>query len=162
MGLLQVNNTILQNVQFFNDTLVQHPGWANEGILFIIFTDCSSGMCGQDLDPNTVFLTNNLYVLDSGVTPTPDLLHQNFVQSNNLVVIQDQAAVDLGFTNAAGTKAPDFDLVSASSPAVDAGTAISGNELDYSDRTRPTRSAPDIGAFEYGAAQSECMPPQRP
>ena len=33
MGLLQVNNTDLENIHFHNNTLIQRPGSLNEGIL---------------------------------------------------------------------------------------------------------------------------------
>jgi hypothetical protein len=56
----------------------------------------------------------------------------------------------------------DFDLVNADSPAVDAGADIAGNTLDYFNRARPEGSAPDIGAMEFGAAQTECIPPSPP
>jgi hypothetical protein len=114
MGLLQVNNTDLENIHFYNNTLIQHRGSLNQGILWIIFTAESSGMEGGDLEPGTVHLTNNLYVLD-GVTPSRDqLIDPAFDTNNNLVVSYsgpgDPKYVDLGFARIEGTAAQDFDL----------------------------------------------------
>jgi hypothetical protein len=161
MGLLQVNNTDLENIHFYNNTLIQHKGSINEGILWIIFTAVSSGMKGGRLVPGTVYLTNNLYVLD-GVTPWGRLIDPAFVTNNNIVVSysgpEDVNYVDLGFADITGTYASDFDLVNADSPAVDAGADIVGNILDYFNRKRPNGTAPDIGAMEFGSAQTECIP----
>jgi hypothetical protein len=162
MGLLQVNNTNLENVHFYNNTLIQHPGSHNSGYLWIIFTSTSSGMQGGELVPGTVFLTNNLYVLD-GVAPSwYQLINPAFVTRNNLVIQytshQDPSYIDLGFANIAGTTASDFTLVKANSMAVDAGAQIDDNTLDFFNRTRPRGSAPDIGALEFGSTQVECVP----
>jgi hypothetical protein len=161
MGLLQVNNTDLENIHFYNNTLIQHQGSLNEGILWIIFTAESSGMEGGELVPGTVYLTNNLYVLD-GVIPWGQLIDPAFVTNNNIVLSysgpEDADYVDLGFANIAGTDAWDFNLVTAESPAVDAGSDIAGNTLDFFNRTRPIGSAPDIGALEFDSAQVECIP----
>ncbi len=85
MGLLQVNNTDLENIHFYNNTLVQHAGSLNDGILWIIFTAESSGMTGGYLVPGTVHLTNNLFALD-GVTSWFQLIDPAFVTVNNIVV----------------------------------------------------------------------------
>ena len=161
MGLLQVNNTDLENIHFYNNTLIQHRGSLNEGILWIIFTAKSSDMEGGELVPGTVHLTNNLYVLD-GVTPWGQMIDPAFVTNNNIVVsysgLEDGDYVDLGFADITGTSASDYDLVNADSPAVDAGVDIVGNTLDYFNRERPNGIAPDIGAMEFGSAQTECIP----
>ena len=161
MGLLQVNNTDLENIHFYNNTLIQHRGSLNEGILWIIFTAESSGMEGGELVPGTVHLTNNLHVLD-GVTGWGQLIDPAFAADSNLVVSYsstgDPNYVDLGFANIAGTAAQDFDLVDPGSPAVDAGADLAGNTLDFFNRMRPYGSTLDIGALEFGAAQTECIP----
>ncbi len=161
MGLLQVNNTDLEGIDFYNNTLVQHPGSLNEGILWIIFTAESSGMQGGRLVPGTVHLTNNLFVLD-GVAPWGRLIDPAFDMNNNIVVDylshEDPGYVDLGFADIAGIDAKDFDLVDPLSPAVNAGAYMAGNTLDFFNRTRPVGSSPDIGALELGAAQEECIP----
>jgi hypothetical protein len=164
MGLLQVNNTDLDNIRFYNNTLIQRPGSLNAGLLWIIFTDTSSGMEGGKLVPGTVHLTNNLYVLHgvSPWNPWVDLIDPAFDKRNNIVLNYtgplDPRYVDLGFGNIEGTMARDFDLVNADSPAVDAGAGITDNVLDYFNRARPVGSAPDIGAMEFGASQTECIP----
>jgi hypothetical protein len=167
MALLQVNNTDLENIHFYNNTLIQRPDSLNEGILWIIFTDVSSGMEGGELVPGTVHLTNNLYVLD-GVTNWYRLFNPlfdmdpAFDRHNDIVYTysgpQDPNYVDLGFANIAGNAPLDFDLVNVDSPAVDAGADIAGNTLDYFNRVRPKGSAPDIGAMEFGSCQAECLP----
>jgi hypothetical protein len=164
MGLLQVNNTNLDNVHFYNNTLIQRPGSLNAGLLWIIFTDTSSGMEGGELVPGTVHLTNNLYVLHgvSPWNPWGGLIDPAFDARNNIVLNysgpQDPRYVDLGFANIEGTTPPDFDLVDPASRAVDAGAGITNNALDYFNRARPAGNAPDIGAMEFGASQTECIP----
>jgi hypothetical protein len=161
MGLLQVNNTDLENIHFYNNTLIQHRGSINEGILWIIFTAESSGMEGGELIPGTVSLTNNLYVLD-GVAGWGRLIVPAFAVSNDLVVSYsntgDPNYVDLGFADISGTAAQDFDLVDPDSPAVDAGVDIAVNPLDFFNRLRPYGSKQDIGALEFGSTQAECIP----
>ncbi len=161
MGLLQVNNIDLENVHFYNNTLIQRPGSLNAGILWIIFTSTSSGMEGGELVPGTVHLTNNLFVLH-GVTSWFQLMDPAFVNKNNILASysgpEDPNYVDLGFANIEGIAPEDFDLASPDSPAVNAGVDISGNTLDHFNRARPCGSAPDIGAMEFGAAQVKCIP----
>jgi hypothetical protein len=164
MGLLQVNNTDLDNVHFYNNTLIQRPGSLNAGLLWIIFTDTSSGMEGGALIPGTVHLTNNLFLLH-GVSPWNPwgrLIDPAFDARKNIVLNysspQDPRYMDLGFANIEGTTPRDFELADAYSPAVDSGAEIAGNEMDYFNRARPVGSAPDIGAMEYGASQTECIP----
>jgi hypothetical protein len=173
MGLLQVNNIDLENIHFYNNTLIQRPDSLNAGILWIIFTSTSSGLEGGYLAPGTVHLTNNLYVLH-GVKPwywpssydPPDpksvLIDDAFVTNNNIVLSYSSPEspnyVDLGFANIEGNSPPAFDLANPNSPAVDAGANIAGNGLDYFNRERPIGSDPDIGAMEYGSSQLECLP----
>ena len=145
MGLLQVNNTDFSNVRFYNNTLVQRANSTNAGLIWIIFTDTSSGMTGGELVPGTVSLTNNLFVLD-GVSSFGDLIDPAFTQTTNLVVNTSQQ--DPGFVNINGTSAADFDLL-GTSPAIDVGTAVSGNTLDFLDRPVPANGATDVGAFEF-------------
>ena len=118
-------------------------------------------MEGGELVPGTVYLINNLFVLD-GVTPLGQLTDPAFVTDNNIVVSysgpEDADYVDLGFADITGTGASDFDLVTAESPAVNAGSDIAGNTLDFFNRTRPIGSTPDIGALEFDSAQAECIP----
>lgn len=161
-ALLQVNNTNMEDLQFYNNTLIQHPGTLNQGILFIKYTATSSGMSGGDIEPNTIFLTNNLYVFD-GITDTSGMgLDKNIVQKNTLVVTckttDDPNCSGLGFANHLGRDPTDYDLVSANPKVVDVGADIDGNTLDYFNRTRPAGSAPDLGAMEYGAKQAACLP----
>ncbi|MDM7996693.1 MAG: right-handed parallel beta-helix repeat-containing protein [Acidobacteriota bacterium] len=176
MGLLQVNNINLENIHFYNNTLIQRPGSLNAGLLWVIFTSTSSGMQGGALMPGTVRLTNNLFVLH-GVKPwswpsnygwpsnsmaASVLIDDAFVTQNNIVLsypdINSPNYVDLGFANISGIAPSDFDLVNSDSPAVDTGADINANALDYFNRARPAGSAPDIGAMEYGSTQLECLP----
>jgi hypothetical protein len=154
MGLLQVNNTWLKNIHYTNNTLIQHKGSVNSGIFFIIYTDTSSGLAGGQLDPNTVFLTNNLFVLDS-VTTYNTLFDSNFVQSGNLVVKTKEK--NPGFVNLKGTNSSDFTLTEAS-PAHGTGTAVTQNILDFFNRPMKNPSTPDIGAFQIGTSQTDCIP----
>jgi hypothetical protein len=80
-----VNNANLENIDFYNNTLIQRPGSLNAGILWIIVTATSSGMKGGELVPGTVRPTNNLYVLD-GVTGWLRLIDPAFDTQNNILV----------------------------------------------------------------------------
>jgi hypothetical protein len=152
MGLLQVNNTKLKNLRFFNNTLIQHKGSINEGMLWNIYTSMSSGFTGGYLEKDTVFLLNNLFIFD-GVTPVQTPIHPNFNSINNIVRVYkspaDTSYNDVGFANISGINPVDFDLINPESPAVNKGSVIAGNVLDYSNRARPNGNGPDIGAFEY-------------
>ncbi len=159
MGLFQVNNTNFKNVQFFNNTLVQHKGSLNAGMLWSIFTATSSGMSGGDLEKDTVYLTDNLYIMDQVSPRFGHQLHRNFNAKNNIIRIyastSDADYNDIGFANIAGTKAVDFDIIKSNSPAIDAGAVISGYKLDFLDRARPNGKGPDIGAFEYYSGKNQ-------
>ncbi len=174
MGLLQVNNIDLDNIHFYNNTLIQRPGSLNAGLLWVIFTSTSSGMEGGALAPGTVHLTNNLYVLH-GVKPwnwpasfgwpsdpAAVLIDDAFVTKNNIVLSYPDSEspnyVDLGFADIEGNNPLDFSLANPSSPAVDAGSYIDGNTLDFFNRVRPIGGALDIGALEFGSTQMECLP----
>lgn len=163
MALLQVNNINLENVHFYNNTLIQRPDSLNAGILWIIFTATSSGMEGGDLLPGTVHLTNNLFVLHRlGYRPRNWLIDDAFDEHNDIYTSYsapgDSYYIDLGFANIEGNTPLDFDLVNADSPAVDAGAHIDGNTRDYFNRERSYGGSPDIGAMEFGSAQVECLP----
>jgi hypothetical protein len=146
--LLQVNNTNLSNIRWENNTIVQHSGSSNAGMLTTIFTGTSSGQTGGSLAAGLVSMTNNLIVFD-GVNPFGTVIDANITQTTNLIV--NTASQSPGMVNVKGmTSASDFDLTS-SSPAIDKGTTIAGLAQDYLNRAVPTGSAPDIGAFEYGA-----------
>jgi MYXO-CTERM domain-containing protein len=106
-------------------------------------------MTGGDLGPNQVYLTNNLFVLDGfSSTGYVSPLHANLVQSNNLII--KSPGTNAGLVNVAGSEPGDFDLLSGS-PAVNQGAATSYT-IDFLNRTVPSGSAPDIGAFEYGSS----------
>ena len=151
LSLLQVNNTDLKNIKWENNTIVQHKGSVNSGIMAIVFTATSSGMSGGALMPNTVFWTNNLWVFDGVTQMSPD---KNFVQTTNLILTKDP-----GFVNLKGATAADYDLA-AGSQAIDKGTILADITLDFVNRTVPdlTSGKPDIGAFEYNSTQVSTPP----
>jgi hypothetical protein len=155
--LLQVNNTEMSNVRFENNTLVQHSGTYNTGMVTTVFDGFSSGTSGGTLDPGEVTMTNNLIILD-GVTSFGDVIDPAITQATNLII--NTSDRDPGVVNVAGTAAEDFDLIE-SSPAIDQGTAV-GHTLDFLNRVVPTGGATDIGAFEYGAEESDGTEPTVP
>jgi MYXO-CTERM domain-containing protein len=161
MMLLQVNNTDLSNILWENNTVVQHAGSTNAGMLTTVFTGTSSGVTGGALAAGTVLLTNNLIVLD-GVRTFGNAIDPNVTQTTNLII--DTAKQDPGFVNLAGTiNAADFDLV-AGSPAIDTGTVLAHLPVDYLNRAAPdpTTGRTDIGAFEYNSVQVSSPPPSSP
>jgi MYXO-CTERM domain-containing protein len=153
--LLQVNNTEMSNVRFDNNTVVQHSGSYNTGMVVTVFDGFSSGTEGGTLDPGEVSMTNNLIIFD-GVTSFGDVIDPAITQAANLIInTSDQ---DPGVVNVAGTAAEDFDLLE-SSPARDQGTVVSGHTLDFLNRTAPDPSGlTDIGAFEFGSEQGAEVP----
>jgi MYXO-CTERM domain-containing protein len=148
--LLQVNNTDMSNVKWTNNTIVQRKSTSiNPGMLVTVFTATSSGMTGGDLQPNQVYLTNNLFVLDGfGSMDYVSPLHANLVQANNLTI--KSPGTNAGLVNLAGSEPGDFDLLSGS-PAVNQGAATS-YAIDFLNRTVPSGGSTDIGAFEYGSS----------
>ena len=95
ISLLQVSNQDLKNIKWENNTIVQHKGSVNAGIMAVVYTACSSGMCGGALLLNTVFWSNNLWVFDGVNQLAPD---KNFVQTTNVIT-----KTDPGFVNLKGT-----------------------------------------------------------
>jgi hypothetical protein len=154
LSLLQVSNTDLVNVRWENNTLVQRAGSVNSGIIAVVYGaggECSSGMCGGSLQPNTVFWTNNLFVFDGVMKPTPD---KNFVQTTNLILAKDP-----GFVNLKGTKPEDFALTAAATDAIDRGTPLGEVTLDFINAPIPDPNGkPDIGAFELNSEQTSVPP----
>jgi MYXO-CTERM domain-containing protein len=150
MAYLEAITTDFEKVNFHNNTVVQHAGSTNAGLLMVVTAAASSSSPGADLQPNTVFLTNNLFVLD-GVAPSMDL-YKSFVQATNLIL--ETSKQDPGFVNLKGTAALDFDLL-PSSPAVNAGNPVPEHTLDFANRVVPDPSGKtDIGAFEYTPGSS--------
>lgn len=152
LSLLQVSNTDLKNIRWENNTIVQHKGSVNAGIMAIVFTGCSSGMCGGALLPDTVFWTNNVWVFDGVNQVAPD---KNFVQATNFITTQDPF-----FVNLQGTTAKDYDLLAKASDLIDKGTPLTEVTLDFLNRMVPDSASgkPDIGAFEYNATQVSTPP----
>jgi hypothetical protein len=150
LSLLQVNNTDLVNIKWENNTLIQRPGSVNAGIIAVVFTATSSGMTGGQLMPDTVFWTNNLFVFDGVMKPTPD---KNFVQTTNIITTSDP-----GFVNINGSTPQDFALAQGSQ-AIDQGTVLPEITLDFLNNTVPDPSGkPDIGAFEYNSTEVSTPP----
>jgi MYXO-CTERM domain-containing protein len=150
VSLLQVSNTDLKNIRWENNTIVQHAGSVNAGIMAVVYTACSSGMCGGSLVENTVFWTNNVWVFDGVRQQAAD---KNFVQTTNLILTKDP-----GFINYKGSQPSDYDLV-AGSQLIDQGTPVDEVTLDFLNRTVPDSSGkPDIGAFEYNSKQVSTPP----
>jgi MYXO-CTERM domain-containing protein len=149
--LLQVNNTNTANVRWEQNTVVHRKATAiNPGMLVTVFTGYSSGTSGGALTPNTVFLTNNYFVLDGfGSTDYINALDSALVIENSPII--KSPTQNAGFVNVAGDKASDFDLV-AGSLAIDQGGSATTRTTDFLNRTMPAGSALDIGAFEYGAS----------
>jgi hypothetical protein len=148
--LLQVNETTLSNIRWINNTVVQHKGSTNAGMVTTIYGGSGTAggpVSGVTLPPGQVSMTNNLIILD-GISAFGSTIDANISQTTNLV-----ATTDPGVKNLKGTAAADFDLVTGSS-AIDKGTVVPGMTIDYLNRTVPSNGIPDIGAFEFGATAS--------
>ena len=90
-----------------------------------------------------------------------NVIDPNVTQTINLTI--NTAKQDPGFLNLAGTiSATDFDLT-ATSPAINAGTVLANLPVDYLNRAVPDSSGQtDIGAFEYGSTVVSSAPPSSP
>ena len=150
LHLLQVANTDMHNIRWENNTLVQHKGSLNQGILMVVYTAVASGMSGGQLYEDSIYWTNNLFVADGVNLMNPD---SRVNQSNNLL-IKNATTQDPGFVNLKGSDATDYDLVEGS-PAIDGGKLLADRTLDFLNRAipDPTSGVPDIGAFEYNSPQ---------
>jgi MYXO-CTERM domain-containing protein len=148
LHLLQVANTDMHNIRWENNTLVQHKGSLNQGILMVVYTAVASGMSGGQLYEDSIYWTNNLFVADGVNFQTPD---SRVNQTTNLI-IKNASTQDPGFKNLKGMNAEDYDLVEGS-PAINEGTVLPNLTLDFLNRTIPDPSGKaDIGAFEFGGA----------
>ena len=144
MAALKVDGIKL-DVNFVNNTLVEHKGSTNAGIFAVIDT----GTSGADLQPNSVKLANELVLMED-VPDMSTLVHKNFDQQSNLFI--DMAKQDPGVVDMKGTTAADFDLT-AGSPAINKGNMMAiGNDIwsDFFGRTAGDGS-PEIGACDYCA-----------
>jgi parallel beta-helix repeat protein len=150
LHLLQVANTDMHNIRWENNTLVQHKGSLNQGILMVVYTAVASGMSGGQLYEDSIYWTNNLFVADGVNLMNPD---SRVNQSNNLI-IKDASKQSPGFVNLKGSNATDYDLVEGS-PAINGGKLLENRTLDFLNRAIPDPSSgvPDIGAFEYNSPQ---------
>jgi len=110
---------------------------------------------GSRVENNTVYNsgTNGIFVGDGATTATVknNISHSH---SNNLKLTNATNSNNLTsnplFVSASGK---DFHLQS-SSPAIDAGTSISGISSDYDGKPRPSGAKFDIGAYEYQGSGS--------
>jgi MYXO-CTERM domain-containing protein len=147
LHLLQVANTDMHNIRWYNNTVVQHKGSTNAGILMVVYTAVASGMSGGQLYEDSIYWTNNLFVADGVNFMNPD---SRVIQTTNLI-IKDASKQDPGFINLKGTTAADYDLL-PTSPAVNAGTVLPSITVDFLNRAVPDPSGQaDIGAFEVGS-----------
>jgi hypothetical protein len=144
--LLQVNETTLSNIRWENNTFVHHADAYTPSIAMIY---------QAELTPGTVFFNNNIVIFD-GANSFMASLDDAMSASNNLIVDHDPGVVNL-----AGIEGADFDLVSGSE-AIDAGLSVPGHTLDFLNRIVPAGGATDIGAFEYGAEESDGTEPTVP
>jgi MYXO-CTERM domain-containing protein len=157
LSLLQVSNTDLRNIRWENNTLVQHKGSVNSGIAVVVYTACSSGMCGGALGPDQVYWTNNIFAFDGVPKPAVD---KNIVQISNIMTTTDP-----GFVNFKGTNDPnDFQLTAAATDAIDKATPLDEITLDFLNNPVPETpdGKPDIGAFEYNSTGAATPPPTFP
>jgi hypothetical protein len=58
LHLLQVAITDIHNFKWENNTLVQHKGSLNAGILMVVYTAMASGMTGGQLYEDSIYWTN--------------------------------------------------------------------------------------------------------
>lgn len=155
MFLLQINNTKLKNVRWENNTIIYHKSADSSyaPIVSMIYNGTGTSGVGNavmgSVDPETVFFNNNLVLFEGFGSPSK--LDENISQKNNLITATTAGVVkSLG---QAGTQPSpsDFDLIEGS-PAIDGGLEMANVTLDFLNRAIPAGGAPDIGAFEYGAA----------
>lgn len=155
-NLIGTFGTEMENFRMENNTIIQDPLhniWATDIILF-----------NADPSSDTLLMRNNLFHVDGRDIST----HSGFTHDHNLYSLSDGA--QLGFSLGEGEMITDPLLVDSAaqdfhlqpgSPAIDAGVDL-GHSLDFDDRSVPTGTAPDIGAFEYGAITPPTPVPPTP
>lgn len=137
----QFDGITINNFRFDNNTVVRTNGGRYS------FLECVN-----NLTPSLLTMRNNVFYTDKAISRV-----SGFGHVNNLYHLTNGAQVgfalgsgekvgDPKFTNVAGK---DFRLQSTS-PAINAGLTL-GYLKDFDDRSVPSGSAPDMGAFEYGA-----------
>jgi hypothetical protein len=110
----------------------------------------------------SIQVRNNLFYSDIQIAS-----NGNFTHSNNLYhMVNMKSGSGVGYSLGSGEKTgnPLFVNLSpldvhlqAGSPAIDAGAAL-GYTLDFEDNPVPIASAPDIGAYEFGAVAAPAAP----
>jgi hypothetical protein len=159
MGFVEVGYTSIDDLRFYNNTMVQHQATAEAGYVWMVKPALFDGIGPMTLSPGSVSLTNELYILDNVGFKNNPPINVDIVQNN--VLLSQPGTVgyqDTGVANLGGVAPWDFDLVRPGGAAVDGGTDIPSGDLDFFNRTRKVGTAVDIGAFEYGAGQEQCIP----
>ena len=139
-------NINISNIRFENNTVVKNGN--TDGKQGYEFFGCRDDLSAFQVRNNIFYFTEGSYV-----TRHPNLSH-----SNNLYYMTggSQVGYSLGssekegdpkFMNLGGN---DFHLQSGS-PAIDGGASL-GYTTDFENKNVPSGSAPDMGAFEYGAS----------
>lgn len=143
------------NVLVANNTFVEHGagGWGGG-----IAVD-GQQITGVALRNNIVFANASFQVLVASGVPAAQLtvdhnLIHPFMQYEGEITGTDSIHADPLFVN---TATHDYHL-SASSPAIDKGSASKAPAFDFDGRSRPQGAGWDIGAFEWSAS---CVPSAR-
>jgi predicted small secreted protein len=154
-NISQNANFGIPNIKFYNNTLYQ------VGVLYLV-----TGGPGQPFNATGLDLKNNLFIgLGGNNTDWDEVLQnpsgQTMTRSYNLWAQTSGAAMlyysaetgginggTLDFVDAAGG---DFHI-GANSTAIDAGTTLADVPTDADGGSRPSGSAYDIGAYEYGSS----------
>jgi hypothetical protein len=138
------------NFKFENNTYVATSGSTGYRVLF-----CTSDYSVVQMHNNIFY--SNIQIANNGT----------FTHTNNLYYMSNMVnGSGVGYTLGSGEKtadplfmnmgSKDFHLKSGS-PAVDAGTSL-GYSKDFDDRSVPSGSAADMGAFEFGGGTTTTAP----
>lgn len=157
-GLFSLTGTFGTTVEDFrveNNTVYQvlpHHGWGAIDIFLM----------NDNPTPTTILVRNNIFLVDGWNVAS----RSGFTHDHNLYSLSGGA--QLGFALGAGEMITDPLFVNGTlldfhlqpgSPAIDAGVDL-GHTLDFENRVVPAGAAPDLGAFEYGAAPAPTPTPQ--
>ncbi len=140
----------VSEIQFYNNTFAQRAASTHRGRLVL------GGPMYEIMEDGAYSLVNNLFVHDGFLDGFDTMIPEAFVQQSNLLFGEETSFPVVA--NLYGDRFEDFELT-ANSPAVNTGTLIPNNTLDFMNRTVPDPSGrPDIGAFERGGTSSSCLP----
>jgi parallel beta-helix repeat protein len=155
IGLAVETGGSARNVAIFNNLLHDNPGG---GVDFWIGTYTDVRIFNNTIYNNgmAAIRLNTGSVRDS--VAVNNIAYGNPLRPVSGLTMSSNLTVDPEFVDPASGDV----RLKPSSPAIDAASATSAPAFDFTGGTRPAGSAPDIGAYEYGARRPSASPTATP